>query len=578
MDKSMALLILGIDEKNLTQDTINKAYENTKGQFSDELLNQAKTTLINSIEEVNEDDLKKGINEVSDSIKIIKDELNKIETKFNKLEKDYDKFQKENVKNVMDNSTRKRQVEDFINLLNSNAEALMNQMLMSTTSKDEFEVLKAKREKLLQAISSSENELNALKYMIKKEELNSNKIVEQEPIAYEPEPTVEESKVEEPTIVEQPPVVEEPKVAVEDNKVEEPVVEDEVPPEEIEEYVEEPINNEIEENKEEQQEFKEEDEKFLKELKNEIKNSKKEQTGVVAVPENIFSYFDNNIQTNDVKEEQPKEDKKEDAIAPFINRIPFVDQVKNLQNQQTETKGNFVWTYTENEPKEDKERYQDSVVVENKKEKTNDNQKTHKKKKKTTGYILTKSYQTTAKKKKNNYKLKKDKHKIKKKPNSFIERLKLKIKKVKMEKDVNDTVFIIRERAKEIYNDYLKIAKIEEIINGLDRRSPYRVQYEKLIDNLYTGKQDQINYLELRISKLNEYKSINPNIIEDMQRMIAYELPVKLDNFNIDDIIVETYSGALDNINIDKDVNALNYFINNINNIKGITNKRGRGR
>lgn len=514
MEKSTALLILDLTEDQLNKENIEQAYENNKGKFSEGLLTEAKNCLYTDLNIDTEKNINKEIKDLTKQLDNIKIELDEVSEKFDSLRTNYDNYKKDNSNKksiYVDKETRRDQIVDYINLLNSNADAILNQIMDSETSSNDFEDLKAKRNDILSSIKKYENELEALNYIINKEKNNEF-----------PETL---------NIVSEQPALEQ----------------------------QEEIQNNIEEEKEE--------------VNQEI---------------NPTLNIDNNIENKDdmheifPDQEEVKEEQKEENVdfnwnfdngneMPSIEEAKIEEEQPVVEGQEVESKGEYTWTFDQKQ-----EQPVNTDIPNDINDYTYEEQPIEDKPTvlKSTGYIITKSYQNNVKENKDYYALQKDNYEVKTKPFSFISKLKDKITKIGMNRKVSSIIEILKEKSNELYKDYLKIEKIKDVMNSLDDSNIQKQAYENLIASIYNGKQNKVDYLEYAASALDDFAKINPNIKEDTQKMIAYELPTELEDYNVEDAIVDsTYQGSLDNPNYTNDVVAFDEFIKNVNSVKRIKNE-----
>ena len=521
MEKSTALLILGLNEDNLTKENIDKAYNDTLGQFSEELLNEAKNCLLKELRFDNEQDMKEEISKLTETIDAIKNQIDEISDKLVIIKNNYDMLKKdeENIKSIyIDKNTRREQIASYISLLNQTADTLLNQIMLPETPKNEFDKLKTKRNTILTSIKRYENEYNALNYIIERE--NKGDFPEKLNIVSEIK-VLDETKEQENNI--------EPSI---DNN----------------EYFTNNINNE----------FPVDNDAFM--------NSKDDMHEVFPQDEQI----NNNADYTWTFNQEPQIDTSANNINNIDNNINYEQPV---DDQEVETKGDYTWTFNQEQVEQPQEMYKGTDIPNDINDYTYEEGPVEDKPTvlQSTGYIITKSYQKNIKLDKEYYNLQKDNYKVKTKPFGFISKLKDKIEKARMNKRITGIIAILKEKSAELYKDYLKIEKIKEVINSLGEGSIQRQAYENLIETIYTGKQNKVDYIEYVASSLDEFTNTNPNIKEDTQRMIAYELSTELNDFNVDDAIVEnTYQGQLDNPNYTNDVVAFDEWVKNVNSIKRI--------
>ena len=101
-------------------------------------------------------------------------------------------------------------------------------------------------------------------------------------------------------------------------------------------------------------------------------------------------------------------------------------------------------------------------------------------------------------------------------------------------------------------------------------------EYEKLINKLYVGKDIDVKYINENLSKL---ENIDPDIKESMLNEIINELPTDIDDYNVNDEIVDTlYIGSTSSDNYtEEDVNAFYSIVDEIDNIKnGLSNDESK--
>ena len=187
------------------------------------------------------------------------------------------------------------------------------------------------------------------------------------------------------------------------------------------------------------------------------------------------------------------------------------------------------------------------------------------------GIQVTKNFANDIKTKQVKRKIKKNPNQVVKKPVGFLGKLKEKIRTAKVNRDIKKNIMVLKEKYQSVYEDYLKIEKLKDMettIMGQEQKS----RIDALINKLYNGKKESIDYLDYVINELDNYNDMYPNIKDEMVYQTIISLPRELENIDIDKLEKELKDKVAEYK--EEDITALETLIGNINN----TRNNGRSR
>lgn len=604
MEKIDALRIMQLNENELSENVIEKAYEKLYGSMGESVLNEAKSVLSFSLLEnlkEKENTLKTNkeklirrneqiAHQLSKYMEVIK-KLQKEQEKINNNLPNYDsaiskterRIEELEIKNkeLVEENKRKEAINHKENIINNkkglqkNADEIFKQL---DTSNPNYNDLRKQYDSIVNLIADYDRELKEIEEQEKNNvlELSGRKIP-----ALEDKSMIQDNTIS--NIETKSEVVEEPKKEDEDivelSAQEYPAIEDKSMEQNGDNnvFTFDNIQNDInvdtnqesvseindKEDVQENDEVVEENNNIfdINSIEADINNAINEENNITEEKEDerVYTVNDGDFDINSIESNLAKEN--EDILESIQNinigkieeNLPTFDEPAEVENEQqniiggyVEKKGPFEWMF----PVENQSIVEEEPEV--KQELTS------------TGISTTKSAAENLV----NQEFSDEKTEIIKQPVGLLNKLKYKLNK----KNIERARVELTKEFRKINYDNLRVKKLKELIDMAGNNEAQKNEYEKLINKLYVGKDIDVKYINENLSKL---ENIDPDIKESMLNEIINELPTDIDDYNVNDEIVDTlYVGSTSSDNYtEEDVNAFYSIVDEIDNIKnGLSN------
>lgn len=652
MEKETALKLFNLNENELTQDTINRAYDSLVGTVNNDVIDEAKKVLLETVlstsrgtynlasisieldnvkQELNdfstnlEESLKEAtritdeIKELKDAIKELENQKVQIANKINQandniysIEKNIDELeiQKQILADEDDKKKRKERIEELnldIKTFNKELDEIYEKMQNPHTTTEEFDLLKRQRDGLLNLVEEHKKELASLEFE-KRPATYKKKIIKKVVKKVVKKPTLnvnEEVKNDHPIkvdAVEEVQNVEEFRNKDEIKEIFAPTSDVNYEPDngflsksKIEDYV---ANNDVDYGDEvynqnignievsiptnnQETDFQFEQPTFDNSNINNNDDvltvnkgnyewsipTDNQEESILSTEEPVVNPNEPDLNKEITFEEEPNysinidPDVFEDANVkneeqPIVNEEvvvnneeqPIINDDAVVQNENNETPAETPAEIPAETPQESVEQLDDLNF---------------------TGIQVTKSFMNDMKNSENGAEIKTENVEVVQKPLGFMGRIKQKFNNVVHGKAVQEAKDKLKKACEEAYIDNLKIEKVNNELSLLDKFSPQIVDYEKLLAKLYAGKKGKTEYIDYLTNQLTGFENVYPGIKDETLNSIALGLPTDVD-YDISSAITEVVNSNESNAYTDDDVNALDDFVRNMNEIKGL--------